>query len=52
LTAVDFVCEADVRAALETGRTIPVGDRTIVTPSARDLGEEHGILVPVSWPRR
>ncbi len=51
LPVADFVCEADVRAAIDAGRTISIGDRTIVTPSARDLGEEHGILVSTSWPR-
>lgn len=34
---VDFVCEDDVRAALREGRKIPIGPRTILTPSARDL---------------
>jgi acetaldehyde dehydrogenase (acetylating) len=39
---VAFVCEDDVRQALKAGRTIVVGDRTIVTPAARDLGDaEH-----------
>jgi acetaldehyde dehydrogenase (acetylating) len=52
LTTAEFVCEADVRAAIEAGRKISIGDRTIVTPSARDLGEEHGIFMPTSWPRR
>jgi ethanolamine utilization cobalamin adenosyltransferase len=41
----DFVCEADVRTALNAGRKIHVGPRTIVTPSARELGNEHDILV-------
>lgn len=41
----DFVCEADVRAALQQGRKIFIGPRTIVTPAARDLGEQHGVLV-------
>ena len=34
---VDFVCEEDVRQAIRLGRTITVGDRTIITPAARDL---------------
>jgi acetaldehyde dehydrogenase (acetylating) len=42
---VDFVCEADVRAALQQSRKIYIGPRTIVTPSARDLGRQHDILV-------
>ncbi len=41
----DFVCEADVRAAIQQGRKIFIGPRTIVTPAARDLGEQHGVLV-------
>jgi hypothetical protein len=45
ITVVDFVCEDDVRAALRDSRKIYIGPKTIVTPSARDLGEQHGILV-------
>jgi acetaldehyde dehydrogenase (acetylating) len=41
----EFVCEEDVRRALRAGTTILVGERTIVTPSARDLGTEKGVLV-------
>jgi len=44
-TPVDFVCEADVRAALGSGRKIVIGPRTIVTPAARDLADEHGIFI-------
>lgn len=40
----EFVCEDDVRQALKAGRKIVLGDRTIVTPSARDLGEQHRIF--------
>jgi len=50
-TIVDFVCEEDVRQALRLGRKITIGERTIVTPSARDLGDAHRILVMASWPR-
>ncbi len=42
---VDFVCEDDVRQAVENGRRIAVNDRTIITPAARDLGEPHGIFL-------
>ena len=42
---VDFVCEEDVRRAVEAGRRIAVNDRTIITPAARDLGEQHGTFV-------
>ena len=43
--AVDFVCEDDVRQAVREGRRIVIGERTIVTPAARDLGEQHRVLV-------
>ena len=42
---VDFVCEDDVRRALASGRKIFIGPRTIVTPSARDLANQHDVLV-------
>ena len=43
--AADFVCEEDVRQALRQGRKIVIGDRSIVTPAARDLGEQHRLFV-------
>jgi len=45
---VDFVSEDDVRAALKKGRKIYVGPRTIITPSAHDLGDPHEIFVVTS----
>jgi acetaldehyde dehydrogenase (acetylating) len=48
---VDFVCEDDVRQALRQGRKIVIGERSIVTPAARDLGEEHRLFVQAAWPR-
>jgi hypothetical protein len=39
------VCENDVREAMQGSRKIYVGPKTIVTPSARDLGDQFGILV-------
>jgi ethanolamine utilization cobalamin adenosyltransferase len=39
------VCEEDVRQAVQTGRKIVLDSRTIVTPAARDLGEEKRIFV-------
>jgi acetaldehyde dehydrogenase (acetylating) len=42
---VDFVCENDVREALRASRKIYVGPKTIITPSARDFGDQFGILV-------
>ncbi len=42
---VDFVCENDVRSAMQRSAKIYIGSKTIVTPAARDLGNQHGILV-------
>ena len=36
---MDFVCEDDVRRAIQKGEKIYVGARTIITPAARDMGE-------------
>jgi acetaldehyde dehydrogenase (acetylating) len=47
----EFVCEEDVRQAVRQGRQIVIGERTIVTPAARDLGEQHRTFVQASWPR-
>jgi RNA recognition motif-containing protein len=44
---VEFVCEADVRDAIREQRKIPIGPKTIVTPSARDLAGPNDILVLV-----
>jgi acetaldehyde dehydrogenase (acetylating) len=40
-----FVCEDDVRLAVKTGRKLLIGDRTIVTPAARDAGEAAKIFI-------
>jgi acetaldehyde dehydrogenase (acetylating) len=45
-----FVCEDDVKEALKKGAKILVGERTIITPSARDLGESRKVFVLASWP--
>ncbi len=42
---VDFVCEDDVRQAIRAGRKVLVGEKTIVTPSARELGESEQVFV-------
>ena len=47
----EFVCEDDVRQAVKQGRKIVVGDRSIITPAARDLGEQHRVFVQADWPR-
>jgi acetaldehyde dehydrogenase (acetylating) len=41
---LDFVCEEDVRLAIRAGRKLVVSERAIVTPSARELGEEHRVF--------
>jgi acetaldehyde dehydrogenase (acetylating) len=43
---VAFVCEDDVRRALGRHETIWVNAKTIITPAARDLGEEKSVF---SW---
>ena len=40
-----FVCEDDVRTAILAGRKLVLAERAIVTPSARDLGEQHRVFV-------
>ena len=47
----DFVCEEDVRQALRQGRKIVIGEKSIITPAARDLGEQHRLFVQATWPR-
>ena len=47
----EFICEDDVRAALRDGRKLVVGEKTIVTPSARDLGESQRVFIEAAWPR-
>jgi acetaldehyde dehydrogenase (acetylating) len=47
----EFICEDDVRAAVRSGRKLLVGERTIITPAARDLGESQRVFEQISWPR-
>lgn len=42
--AVEFVCEEDVKRALAEKKKIYINGRTIITPAARDLGEEHDVF--------
>jgi acetaldehyde dehydrogenase (acetylating) len=44
---VDFVSEDDVRKAIERGDKIYITAKTILTPSARDLGEEREVFARV-----
>jgi hypothetical protein len=47
LEPVAFVCEDDVKCAVRDGKTIAVGERTIITPAARDLANAHRVFVTV-----
>ena len=42
---VDFVCEADVRAAIAQNKKIYIGPKSIVTPSAREAAGPNEVLV-------
>jgi acyl-CoA reductase-like NAD-dependent aldehyde dehydrogenase len=42
--AVDFVCEDDVRRAIQKGEKIYTNARTIITPAARDMGEASEVF--------
>ncbi|MEZ5306595.1 MAG: aldehyde dehydrogenase family protein [Pyrinomonadaceae bacterium] len=44
---VEFVCEDDVRDAVKAGQRIYISEKTIVTPAARDLGNEKAVFVEV-----
>jgi hypothetical protein len=46
---LDFVCEEDVRLAIQAGRRLVLSERAIVTPAARDLGEQHRIFSVAPW---
>jgi acetaldehyde dehydrogenase (acetylating) len=45
--ALEFISENDVRSALSDGRKLPVGPGTLITPSARDLGNENNVFLRV-----
>ncbi len=40
----DFVCEDDVKRAIASREKIRVNARTIITPAARDLGEDNEVF--------
>ena len=44
---MEFVSEDDVRRALQEDRKLLVGPETIITPSARELGNERSIFLHV-----
>jgi len=41
---VDFVSEAEIRAALKRKEKIVIGSKTIITPAARDLAAQHDVF--------
>jgi len=45
--AVDFVSEDDVRRAVQKGEKIYVNAKTIITPSARDIGDPAEVFAKV-----
>ncbi len=47
VAALEFVSEVDVRSALTEGRKLPVGPSTLITPAARDLGNENNIFLRI-----
>ena len=47
IKTVDFVSEDDVRQAINNGEKIYISKKTILTPSARDLGEEKEIFATI-----
>jgi len=48
---LEFVAESDVRDAVRAGRKLLIGEKTIVTPAARELGDEKKVFVQAAWPR-
>ncbi len=47
IKAVEFVSEDDVRRAVEDGKKIYISKKTILTPSARDLGDEREVFARI-----
>jgi acetaldehyde dehydrogenase (acetylating) len=45
--AAEFVSEDDVRRAIQKGEKIYVNERTIVTPSARDMGDPAEVFAKI-----
>jgi ethanolamine utilization cobalamin adenosyltransferase len=44
---MEFVSEDDVRKAITKGEKIYITSKTILTPSARDLGEEKEVFAKI-----
>ena len=45
--AADFVSEDDVRRAIQKGEKIYINAKTIITPSARDIGEPAEVFAKI-----
>jgi ethanolamine utilization cobalamin adenosyltransferase len=41
---LDFVSEAEVRAAIRAGTRLRINGKTLITPSARELGEAERVF--------
>jgi acetaldehyde dehydrogenase (acetylating) len=48
-TVLDFVCEEDVRLAIQAGQKLVVAERAIITPAARDLADQHRVITIAPW---
>ncbi len=48
--AEEFVSESDVRTAITRSEKIHISPRSIVTPAARDLGNDNSVFVEVEAP--
>jgi len=46
---LEFVCEDDVRLAMRLGRKLVLEERAMLTPAARELGEEHRVFTVAPW---
>ena len=44
---VEFVSEDDVRRAIQKGEKIYINARTIITPSARDMGDPAEVFAKI-----
>ena len=51
LKVADLELDPARRQAIRAGRKIVIGEKTIVTPSARDLGETGKVFVHAGWPQ-
>ena len=43
------ITDAVVRLAIQSGRKLTVSERAIITPAARDLGEQHRVFTVAPW---